>query len=70
MGMKQQTFFLGTYLNLTSYFTMTKILKCKILKYFKDFYNGNLSISSQDWAQKIKMKQNQMEHVQIRQNFF
>ena len=43
MEMKQnQTFFHGTYLNLTSFF-----IGRKILKYLNDFYNKHFSISLQ-----------------------
>ena len=52
MEMKQnQTFFHGTYLNLTSFF-----IGRKILKYLNDFYNKHFSISLQKRAQISKVK--------------
>ena len=55
MEMKQTlTFFHGTYLNLTSY----KFLS-KILKYFNDFQNQNFPVLRLTGNQTIEMKQNQ-----------
>ena len=55
MEMKQNlTFFHGTYLNLTSY----KFLS-KILKYFNDFQNQNFPVLRLTGNQTIEMKQNQ-----------
>ena len=52
MEMKQnQTFFHGTYSNLTSIFTGRQILK-----YFNNFYNLHFLISLQKWAQTSKKK--------------
>ena len=54
MEMKQnQTFFHGSYSNLTLFF-----VGHKLLKYFNDFYNWHLSISLQRWTQtgNVKMK--------------
>ena len=51
--MKQnETFFHGTYSNLTSFFIGGKIL----FQYCNDFYNWHLSISLQKWAQTSKVK--------------
>ena len=53
--MKQnQTFFHGTYSNLTSY-----IFHQQILKYFNDFKNQNFSVLWLKWIQTMEMKQNQ-----------
>ena len=46
---KNQTLFYGTYPNLTSFF-----IDCKILKYFNDFNNWHLSVSSPK-VSKVKM---------------
>ena len=52
MEMKRnQTFFHGTYSNLTLVF-----IGCKILKYFSDFYNWHFSISLKKWVQSSKVK--------------
>ena len=65
MEMKQnQTFFHGTYSNLTSFF-----IGGKILKYFNDFYNWHFPILLQKWAQTSKVKWNYTGYVQIWQHF-
>ena len=62
MNIKQnQTFFLGIYLNPTSFF-----IGCKILKYLNDFYNWHFSILLQKWAQTSAIKSHETwKHVQI-----
>ena len=52
MEMKQnQTYFHGTYSNMTSFF-----IGWKILKYFNGVYNWHFFISLQKWVQTSKMK--------------
>ena len=48
---QNETFFHGTYSNLTLFF-----IGWKILKYFNEFYNWHLSVLWQKWEQISKVK--------------
>ena len=68
MEMKQnQTFFHGTYSNLTSF-----IFCQKLLKYFNNFKNQDFPVLWLKWIQTLEIKQNQtfyMGHNQILHHF-